>query len=152
MKSVIIIFLFATFTVTQVNAQSDTLIITLKNNQVEKIPISQVQKIEFENITAVVETQPNNSLLTVNENYPNPFSEETSLEFEISNQGSVEILIYDNTGNQIQTLKCENCQPGKNSLFWDSLDKNKNHVQSGIYFYEVRFGNEKQSRKMIVVR
>jgi hypothetical protein len=152
MKSIIIIFLLTTFTAIQVNAQSDTLIITLKNNQVEKIPLSQVQKIEFENITGVNEPQPISTLLQVNQNYPNPFSENTSLEFEIASPGTVDIIIYDNSGNKIQTLKCENCQPGKNTISWNSLDMNKKLVQSGLYFYEVRFGNEKQSRKMIVVR
>ena len=136
----------------QANAQSDTLIITLKSNQIDKIPISQIQRIEFENITAVAETQPGSANLLVNGNYPNPFSDQTSLEFEIAGSGIVEIIIYDNSGNQIRSLRCDNCQPGRNSLQWDCLDMNKNRVQNGVYYYEVRFGNELQSRKMILVK
>ena len=94
-------------------AESDTLVINLKNSQVDKIAISQIQKIKFENITSVdgqVETFNN---LAIKGNYPNPFSEQTNIEFEIASPGNVEIIIYDNSGNQIQILKCTNCQVGK---------------------------------------
>jgi flagellar hook assembly protein FlgD len=133
-------------------AQSDTLVITLKNNQIEKIAITQIQKIQFENITGVDELiQPKNNL-AIKGNYPNPFVEQTNIEFEISKAGNVEIVIFDNSGEQIQTLKCENCQVGKNSLQWNCLDKGKNRVQSGVYYYEVRFGNDVLSKKMIMVK
>ncbi|MFC2131089.1 T9SS type A sorting domain-containing protein [Bacteroidota bacterium] len=133
-------------------AQSDTLVIKMKNSQIEKIAISQITKIQFENILAVDENLPINTILRVDGNYPNPFSEQTSLEFEIAFSGTGEIIIYDNSGNQIQILKCENCQAGKNALRWNCLDANNNRVQSGVYYYEVRFGAEVQSRKMVVVK
>jgi flagellar hook assembly protein FlgD len=133
-------------------AQSDTLVITLKNNQTEKIAITQIQKIQFENITGINEQiQPKNNL-AIKGNYPNPFAEQTNIEFEISKTGNVEIVIYDNSGEQIQTLKCENCQVGKNSLPWNCLDKTNNRVQNGVYYYEVRFGNDVLSKKMIMVK
>lgn len=133
-------------------AQNDNLIVTLKSGQVDTIAISQIQSIQFENITAVNEPINVNTNLRVDGNYPNPFSEQTSLEFEIAGSGSVEIIIYDNSGKQIQTLKCESCQTGKNSLLWNCLDANNNRVQNGVYYYEVRFGSEIQSRKMVVVK
>jgi hypothetical protein len=133
-------------------AQSDTLIVRLKNGQTEKIAINQIQKIQFENILAVRESSSTNSKLSIAGNYPNPFSEKTSLEFEIANSGSIEIIIYDNSGKIIQTLKCENCQAGKSALQWDCMDLNNNRVQSGVYYYEVRFGSDVQSRRMILIR
>ncbi|MBM2813408.1 MAG: Por secretion system C-terminal sorting protein [Ignavibacteria bacterium] len=133
-------------------AASDTLLIKMKNNQVEKIAVSQIQKIKFENITSVVESNNGACSLVAKGNYPNPFAEMTSIEFEISLSGNVEIIIYDNSGNQIHQLECQNCQAGKNSIQWNCLDKNNNKVNSGVYYYEIQFKNEIQSKKMILVK
>ena len=130
-------------------AESDTLIIHLKDGTSEKIDISQIQKIKFENITAVNEQNKPASTLVATGNYPNPFGELTSIEFEIAIPGNVEIIIYDVAGNQIQKLECSGCQAGKNTLQWNCIDKNNTKVQSGAYYYEVRFGNEVQGKKMI---
>ncbi|MFH1051517.1 MAG: T9SS type A sorting domain-containing protein [bacterium] len=133
-------------------AQSDALLIKLKSGQTDTITISQIQKIQFENILSVKDEPTGTSNLSVEGNYPNPFSEQTSLEFEIAQTGNVEIIIYDNSGKQIQTLNCVHCQTGKNSLPWNCLDFNNNRVQSGVYYYEVRFGTEVQAKKMILVK
>ena len=133
-------------------AQTDTLVITLKNSQTEKIAVSDIKLIKFENISGVEEQSQQINNLAITGNYPNPFAEETSIEFEIARAGNVGIVIYNNSGEQIQTLKCGNCQPGKNALQWNCLNKNNNRVQSGVYYYEVRFGKEVQARKMIVLK
>ena len=134
-----------------INAQTDTLVINPKNSQVEKIAISDIRKITFENISAVPVQSEANQGLTIYENFPNPFTERTSIEFEIASPGNVEIIIYDNSGKHIQALQCGNCQAGKNTLQWNSLDKNNSRVQSGVYYYEVHFGKEVQSKKMLVI-
>ena len=64
-------------------AQSDTLLIKLKNGTVEKIAVSQIKKIQFENVTSAVEDAASNNSLQVKGNYPNPFEENTNIEFEI---------------------------------------------------------------------
>lgn len=134
------------------HAQSDTLVVNLKNNQKEKIAISDIKSIRFENITSTDEEPQQSTNLNLNGNFPNPFGEQTNIEFEIAEPGNVEIIIYDNTGNKINTLKCENCKQGKNQLQWNCLDFNNNRVSNGVYFYEVRFDNEVKSKKMIVVK
>jgi|WetSurMetagenome_2_1015567.scaffolds.fasta_scaffold803409_1 flagellar hook assembly protein FlgD len=152
MKFLLIGLIFNFLFIFGIKAQSDTLLIKLKNNQIERIAVSQIQKIQFENITSVNDQQLSARGLILKGNNPNPFQEFTYIEFEIASTGNVSILIYDNTGNQIQILQCLNCQPGKNSLQWNCLDKNNNKVQSGAYFYEVKFNNELQSKKMIVIK
>ena len=152
MKSLFLITALTLCMLSNSFAQTDTLVITLKNKTVEKIAISQIQKMQFENVTAVDDQSKLSSGLSLNGNYPNPFGEQTSIEFEIENSGSVEIFIFDNSGKQIQKLQCNNCQSGKNTLQWNCLDNNNNKVQSGMYYYEVRYGNETQSRKMIIIK
>lgn len=133
-------------------ADSDTLLVNLKSGSVEEIALSDIKNIKFENVTGVREQTEQAGNLAIKGNYPNPFVEQTSIEFDIEQPGKVEIFIYDVSGNLIQKLKCENCQAGKNSLPWNCLNKNNEQVQSGIYFYEVHFGNEVLAKKMIMVR
>lgn len=152
MKLLVTTLFLLLLTSINIYAQSDTLVVKLKDGQTEKIAISQIQKIQFENISIVKEQASSNFTLRVDGNYPNPFSEQTSLEFEIANTGTVEIIIFDNSGKQIQTLKCENCQAGKNSLQWNCQDSNNSRVHSGVYYYEVRFRTDVQAKKMIMVK
>ncbi len=152
MKNLLLIAALILVFLINANAQSDILLINLKNGKTDSIQVTQIQKMKFENITAVEEQLTPSNRLALKGNYPNPFGEQTNIEFEIENTGSVEIIIFDNNGKQIQTLKCDNCQSGKNTLQWNCLDKNNNRVQSGMYNYEVRFGKEVQSQKMILVK
>ncbi|MBI5326285.1 MAG: T9SS type A sorting domain-containing protein [Ignavibacteriae bacterium] len=134
----------------QSKAQSDTLVITLKDSTV-KIAVSQIQKIIFNNDTIVGVPNNNSNNFSVKGNYPNPFNEQTNIEFEIQKPGNVYIIIYDNNGVQIQKLECLNCQAGRNILQWDCLDKNNKRVSNGVYYYEVHFGIEVQAKKMLVI-
>jgi flagellar hook assembly protein FlgD len=133
-------------------AQTDSLLIKLKDGSVSKISVSDIKIIQFENLTGVEDQTILSNDLTLKGNYPNPFNQQTNIEFELASSGSVEIMIYDNAGNQIQKLDCKDCKFGKNSVQWNCLDNNNNKVQNGVYFYEVRFNNEVQSKKMIMVK
>jgi len=146
----ICLILFLTLTLEN-KAQNDTLIINLKGGSIEKIAVSQIQTIKFENITGVNEHALLINNLAIKGNYPNPFGEFTNIEFEIGLPGNVEIIIFDNSGKKIQTLGCNYCQTGKNVLQWNCFDKTNNRVQSGVYFYEVHFGTEIQAKKMIII-
>jgi len=134
------------------SSQTDTLVIKLKNNTIEKIAVSKIQKIKFENVTAVTETNTDLSGLSVKDNYPNPFQDLTNIEFDITETGDVEVLIYDNCGNQIKKLECNSCHVGKNTLIWNATDKNNYKVESGVYYYEVRFNSEIISKKMLRIK
>ncbi len=152
MKYFLILVIFIIISSLQLKSQSDTLVITLMDGQHEKIAVSQIQKIQFENIVGIEKEKLSVKGLLLKDNHPNPFREQTSIEFEIASYGTVEVLIYDNSGNQIQKLECSNCRAGKNTIQWNCTDKNNNRVQSGVYYYEVRFSDEIQFRKMIIIK
>lgn len=133
-------------------AQTDTLVIKLKNGISEKIAIANIGKISFENVTNTEDQSVDPKGLKVRGNFPNPFNAETEIEFTIPTSGSVEVIIYDAEGKQIRTLNCENCVAGRNVLLWNCTDKDGNAAPSGVYLYEVRFGNEVQTKKMLHVK
>jgi flagellar hook assembly protein FlgD len=152
MKLSLLVFIFLLFFFIPSFSQTDTLVISMKNNQIEKISLSQVQKIQVENITGIDEQFDEKENLVVKGNYPNPFQKQTTIVFELATAGNLVVLIYDNSGNQIQELDYSNCPSGKNTLQWNGLDRNNNTVKSGVYFYEVKFNNEVQSKKMIIIK
>ena len=67
-------------------------------------------------------------------NYPNPFNPSTTLEYTISKQGSVKLIIYDILGNKVNTLVNNELNPGRYSVRWNGVDNNNNKVVSGVYF------------------
>ncbi|MFN3307158.1 MAG: FlgD immunoglobulin-like domain containing protein [Candidatus Kapaibacteriota bacterium] len=132
------------------SSSDDILIIKFKNSYAEKILLTDILKITFEEATVVEEKSADTTSLTAKGNYPNPFSEKTKIEFEIPRPGNVQIIIYNNNGQQVQVINCDNCSAGKNSLEWNGLDKDGKPVPANVYFYEVHFGKDIQSKKMIL--
>lgn len=66
--------------------------------------------------------------------YPNPFTNQTNVEFILSKSSSVSIEIYDMTGNGFVISTNKNYPQGKNLL---RLDTNHNNFNSGIYVLKV---------------
>ena len=85
----------------------------------------------------------------LSQNYPNPFTYDTTIEFDLENNKQVNIVIYSFSGNIVKSLYNENCTPGKYRLNWDGTNENGITVSSGMYYYVLTADNEKISKKMI---
>lgn len=86
-------------------------------------------------------------------NYPNPFHRQTTISFALPNSGKVSISIYDVTGRIIASvIKDEIRSAGGNVVVWDGSDDRGADVPSGVYFYELRYGNEVHQQKMTLVK
>lgn len=153
MKIIINILLLILFFIITCKAESDTLVIKQKNNKIEKIALSQIKKIKFESLSNVEDEITNRfSYLKIKDNYPNPFAEQTSIEFEISSAGTVVLFIYDNKGIIKRRIVCENCNKGINIINWNCTDDNGNYLQNGIYYYEIHYGKFIQTKKMLIIK
>ena len=87
-------------------------------------------------------TTENDALLTpgfvLNQNYPNPFSEQTCISFQLKEEALVELSIYNLVGQQkIATLENSMKPAGFYSAVWKGIDLNNNKVENGIYFYRI---------------
>jgi flagellar hook assembly protein FlgD len=129
-------------------AQSDFLIVNLKSGTKDTIKVSDIATIRFENITSVEES----TNLSFTGNYPNPFAETTTIEFNLERAAKVDILIYDNSGNTVRQLYCGECPAGTNIFKWDAKNQKGDPVPSGIYFYEIHSSNNVLFKQMIKVR
>jgi hypothetical protein len=90
------------------------------------------------------------------QNYPNPFNPETWIPYQLSNDSSVIISIYNAKGQPIRVLNLGNRNAGiyttKNkAAYWNGKDRVGEKVASGVYFYTIRAGQFQNTRKMVIV-
>jgi hypothetical protein len=70
---------------------------------------------------------------TLHQNYPNPFNPETSIRFDLPENGFVSISVCDVHGRWVETLLNESRTTGNYSVTWDGRDQTGNSVPSGVY-------------------
>jgi len=86
------------------------------------------------------------------QNYPNPFSSETTIEYDLAETTSVTINIYNTVGSLIKEIDQGDQIPGKYSIIWDGTNNDNESVSSGIYFYQLRTKNYNKTEKMTLVK
>ncbi len=120
-----------------------------------------------ENTTAVHGNETFASLpraLTLEQNYPNPFSSSstptaqhtTIIHYEIaatqSNAQPVELTIYNTQGQLVNTLVHETQTSGKHEATWNGANAQGWRVPAGVYFYRLKMGEQVATKKMVVVQ
>lgn len=91
-------------------------------------------------------------VLRLDQNYPNPFSEITSIHCSIPVESQVSIVIYDISGRRVKTLIDEHLEPGHHSIHWDGTDTSGQKVASGVYFYRLDTPTSTGTKKLSVIR
>lgn len=87
----------------------------------------------------------NSALNSLGQNYPNPFSHNADINYQLADGAEVKITVRDITG-RIVSEKSEGFQPvGKHTL---SIDASA--LDSGIYFYTLSAGNFQETKRMTV--
>jgi immune inhibitor A len=115
----------------------------------------------FNSITTDVEDYSDPEVLpagfNLHQNYPNPFNPFTVIKYTIINRGSMAetktvLKIYNILGREVKTLVNTPQPSGEYSVTWDGTDNDKRQVASGIYLYSLSRGDERQIRKMILLK
>ena len=83
----------------------------------------------------------------LSQNYPNPFNPLTKINYGLSSEGKVSIIIYDITGRVVAKLVDETKQAG-----YYTADFDASAFASGVYFYRISAPDFTQVRKMLVVK
>jgi flagellar hook assembly protein FlgD len=86
--------------------------------------------------------------------YPNPFSKETKIEFEVMNSERIHIVIYNQNGQLIKDIiNGDYLANGKFQVMWDGTDNSGNAVADGVYVYKIFKGKgPSQAGKIILKR
>ncbi len=85
-------------------------------------------------------------------NYPNPFNPSTTIRYELSEQTSVALEVYDVSGGLVASLVNEDQAAGKYQVQWSGTDNYGGRVNAGLYFCRIRAGEYSKSMKMILLQ
>lgn len=86
-----------------------------------------------------------NTLATVSQNYPNPFTNETQIAVSLVKSSNVSLEVYNITGQKVM-VKDYGYKTAGSFTTQISADE----LPTGVYFYTVEAGTAKVTRKMIV--
>ena len=83
----------------------------------------------------------------LSDSYPNPFNPTTSINYGLSNDVYVEIMVYDASGRLVDELVNQNQTAGYHSITW-----NASNQASGMYFAKMIAGDIVQTQKLILLK
>ncbi|WP_299241661.1 lytic polysaccharide monooxygenase [uncultured Aquimarina sp.] len=83
---------------------------------------------------------------SLEQNYPNPFSGQSTIKYSLESESSVNIKVYDILGQEVATLVDEVKNAGEHEIIF-----NADRIQgNGIYFYVFKVGNYIETRRMVI--
>ncbi|MBN1970443.1 MAG: choice-of-anchor J domain-containing protein [Candidatus Delongbacteria bacterium] len=86
------------------------------------------------------------SSLVLLQNYPNPFNPVATLRFITNESNIAEIVVFNSTGEIVENLT-KNTVNGINVIDFDG-----SKFASGVYYYQVKIGNNFQKSKMMLIK
>ncbi|MEM8557339.1 MAG: T9SS type A sorting domain-containing protein [Bacteroidota bacterium] len=87
------------------------------------------------------------AVLTLEGNYPNPFTQTTTIRFGLPVSSDVRLDVYDLLGRRVVTVVEEPRAAG-----WHEVDLGQVPLASGTYVYRIEAGGESRTKQMVVIR
>jgi flagellar hook assembly protein FlgD len=91
-------------------------------------------------------------IFALHQNYPNPFNPITTLRYDLPEQATVNIIIYDLLGRQVKSLINQTQDAGNKSVIWNATNDFGKPVSAGVYLYKIHAGEFVQTRKMVLLK
>jgi hypothetical protein len=89
----------------------------------------------------------NSTAKILNENYPNPFENNTTIKFELPTKGFVRVDIYNQSGMFCTNLFKGELESGNHKIVWDAT-----HFTSGVYTCRILFNGIAIGNNMLMVK
>ena len=86
------------------------------------------------------------------QNYPNPFHQNTTISYETKKEGKVNLSIFNLRGQLVRTLQDEYIPSGKHSIVWDGKDSMGRTVADGIYLCRLKTPETILTRRMLLFK
>ena len=84
---------------------------------------------------------------SLSQNYPNPFNPSTTIRYTVPIKSNVTLRIYNILGQQVESLV--NMEQGVGSYV---VQYNASRLATGVYFYELRAGDYRDIKKMLLLK
>jgi len=125
-----------------------TALLTLDCGQMGSLNSIELNGFNFENVFTGTE---NNALMPVkivlNQNYPNPFTETTTINWQIPKDAHVVVKVYDYMGREVKTIV--DCDKAKGE---HSANFNASDLPAGACFYQLNVNGIIETKKMVHVK
>ncbi|MBI1932304.1 MAG: right-handed parallel beta-helix repeat-containing protein [Ignavibacteriales bacterium] len=139
--------------------QGDTIINLSTDEYIGSAP--DMGSIESDYLISITDEENLPSEFQLLQNYPNPFNPTTTIEYNIpksvnansfhntqqKSEDNVKVIVFDILGKEIKTLVNEYQKPG-----YYKIQFNAANLPSGIYYYQLKYGNLYQSKKMLYLK
>ncbi|MDE0019809.1 MAG: T9SS type A sorting domain-containing protein [Candidatus Poribacteria bacterium] len=104
--------------------------------------------------------RPNSPLFLKNAllpNYPNPFNPETWIPFDLAQESSVTIAIYNSAGRTVRRMEMGELAAGSyrakgKAAYWDGRNDLGAPAASGVYFARIEAGGYTETRRMVLLK
>ena len=93
---------------------------------------------------------PNKFVLS--QNYPNPFNPQTNIQYNLSAETVVSLIVYNVHGRKIKTLFNGIQEPGIYNVKWNGDNENGEILASGVYVYRFKTSGFTATKKMLLFR
>ncbi len=113
------------------------------------LTVDQMEALGFDITLVGVEGETNTipSEYILDQNYPNPFNPSTTIKFSIPENSTVELTVYNQLGEFIQTLVNEEKSGGSYEITF-----NAQNLSSGVYFYQIKANNFVSTKKLVLLK
>ena len=90
--------------------------------------------------------------ISLRNNFPNPFNNNTSIRFVSEPNKNIKLYITDIKGRLIKVLVDNKKLKGIQTEHWNGTNNLGVKVQSGIYFYSIEIEGSKSTKKMLLLK
>ena len=97
--------------------------------------------------TSIFNPQKVTSKISLFQNHPNPFSSDTEIMLELSENADIQLKVYNAAGQVVDNLYDGMLLPGKHSFVFDA-----NSLPGGVYISVLQVDGVSMSRKMLLSR
>jgi hypothetical protein len=81
------------------------------------------------------------------QNYPNPFNPSTTIQYSIKERSSVELVLYDILGREVEVLVHDEQDAGRYEVNFTAR-----RLASGVYLYRLKAGSFVETKKMLLIK
>ncbi len=122
-----------------------TAMLTLDCSQIGSLNSIELNGFNYETVfTGFENNRQVSGKIALNQNYPNPFAESTTINWQLTQGAHVVLKIYDFAGREVKTLV--DCEQAKGE---HKVDFNTASLPAGVYFYQLRANGRIETKKMI---
>jgi len=135
-------------------SQSIQMKVSTKDGKAHFFNIGEIRKLTFALPTGITDQRISTVIKNFNllKCYPNPFNSSTTINYSLPINGTVEIKITDLNGRIIRIIPVGNQSPGEFAQTWDGMTDSGSRAHTGIYLCMVKFNNEIQTNKIILIK